>query len=255
MSVLPFPSPDSAADARRERRARRSGPRPARVEIDRAFWLWVITGLVFTCLVGVVYAHYLKRTYGWSHGTAWERVLLVDLHTPLPYLLDRFVLFLPWLGTNLTILPGIAVASYFLWKRNRRDLVVVLVVAAAGNYIVSFLLKYPLDRPRPTLFEARGEYTGPSFPSGHAMLATSVLFVVAYLLKRERDWNWPYVVILVFGPLTVYSRLYLGVHWPTDVIAGGILGVLWLFAMLHAMDARREELVNFGRRARAGEIP
>lgn len=214
----------------------------------------MIVGALGTVFVGVVYAHFLKQTYGWSHGHPWEIALLRDLHASLPPFIDGFVLALPWFGTNLTILPGVAIASYILTKRNRRDLRTVLIVAAVGNYVIAFVLKYALNRPRPTVIPARGEYTGPSFPSGHAMLATSVLFVVAYLLRRERDWHWPYVVVFVFGLMTVYSRLYLGVHWPTDVIAGGILGVLWLIAMLRAMDAHRDELV-FGRRVRAGEIP
>jgi undecaprenyl-diphosphatase len=234
---------------------RRAGPRPRRIEIGRRFWLWAIGGAMATILAGVIYAHYLKLTYGWSHGLPWEIALLRDVHTRLPAVVDRLLLVVPWFGTNITILPGVAVASYLLAKRRRRDLIAVLVVAAAGNYVIAFLLKYALNRPRPTLFMARGEYTGPSFPSGHAMLATSVLFVVAYLLRRERGWRWPYVVVFAFGLVTVYSRLYLGVHWPTDVLAGAMLGLMWLAMMLRAMDARREELVTFGRRASAGETP
>ncbi|HEY4303641.1 MAG TPA: phosphatase PAP2 family protein [Gemmatimonadaceae bacterium] len=234
---------------------RRAAPRPARIAIDRSFWMWVFGGALATIVVGVVYAHYLQRTYGWLHGHAWEIALLRDTHTRLPTLVDELVLVLPWFGTNITILPGIAIASYILAKRKRRDLITVLVVAAAGNYLIAFFLKYALNRPRPTLFLARGEYTGPSYPSGHAMLATSVLFVVAYLLRRERNWRWPYYVVFIFGLLTVYSRLYLGVHWPSDVLAGAVLGLLWLTAMLRAMDARSEELITFGRRRSVGETP
>jgi undecaprenyl-diphosphatase len=234
---------------------RRKTLRPPRVRTGRAFWFWAIVGAAATIFVGLVYAHYLKRTYGWSHGHPWEIALLRDMHAQLPRVLDEIILVFPWFGTNLTILPGVAIASYNLVKRGRRDLAIVLVVAAAGNYAIAFFLKYALDRPRPTVIPARGEYTGPSYPSGHAMLATSVLFVVAYLLRRERGWRWPYYVVFTFGLFTVYSRLYLGVHWPTDVLSGGVLGVLWLIAMLRAMDARREELMPFGRRVRAGEIP
>jgi undecaprenyl-diphosphatase len=245
----------STHDARRAVEPRRATPRRPRVEIDRPFWLWVTGGAIATILVGFIYAHYIKQTYGWLHGYPWEIALLRDAHTPLPTLLDRVLLVIPWFGTNITILPGVAIASYLLARRGRRDLLTVLVVAAAGNYFIAFLLKYALNRPRPSLFTARGEYTGPSYPSGHAMLATSVLFVVAYLLRRERDWRWPYVAVFVFGLVTIYSRLYLGVHWPTDVLAGSILGLLWLSVMLRAMDAQRDELITLGRRVRAGEIP
>src|SRR3954471_10164189 len=243
----------SGPDVRRAAEPRRVAPRPARVEIGRSFWLWAIGGALVTMLVGVVYAYHLQRTYGWSHGVPWEVALLQDVHTTLPTVVDRLLLVLPWFGTNITILPGVAIASYFLAKRRRSDLITVLLVSAVGNYVIAFFLKYALNRPRPTLFTARGEYTGPSYPSGHAMLATSVLFVVAYLLRRERGWRWPYLVVFTFGLVTVYSRLYLGVHWRTDVFAGAVLGLLWLTAMLRAMDARRDELVTFGRRVREGE--
>ena len=215
----------------------------------------MIGGAIGTVVVGIIYAHYLQRTYGWTHGYAWEIALLRDVHIHLPPFFDALLLVIPWFGTNITILPAVAIASYVLTKRNRPDLRTVLIVAAVGNYVIAFVLKYALQRPRPAVVTPRGEYTGPSYPSGHAMLATSVLFVVAYLLRRERDWRWPYTVVFLFGLVTVYSRLYLGVHWPTDVIAGAVLGVLWLTVMLRAMDAHREELWNFGRRVRAGEIP
>lgn len=241
--------------ARRVAPRRANGLRPQRLEIGPRFWFWAVVGALATVAAGVAYAHDIKKTDGWSHGLPWEVALLRDLHVHLPTIVDRLVLVLPWLGTNITILPGVAIASYILAKRRRRDLIAALVVAAAGNYAIAFLLKYSLDRPRPTLFQARGEFTGPSYPSGHAMMATSVLFVVAYLLRRERGWTWPYYVVTAFGLLTVYSRLYLGVHWPTDVFAGALLGVMWLAAMLLAMDAQSEELVRFGRRVRTGETP
>jgi len=238
-------------------------PRPHRIEIGRRFWIWVALGFLATLATGMIYAQYIIQAKGWTQGLPWELTLLRIIHRPLPSAIDLFVLFLPWLGTNITILPGIALASWYLNKHGRRDLIVCLIVAAAGNYVVGFLLKFVYDRPRPHLWPGRGEYTGPSYPSGHAMMATSVLFVVAYLLRRERGWQWPYVAAIIFGLLTIYSRLYLGVHWPTDVFSGTVLGTIWLATLLRAMDAHNDELFEFRARrpgdrrfhARAEEQP
>jgi membrane-associated phospholipid phosphatase len=208
---------------------------PRRIVIGRSFWLWSIGGTIAALAVGAVYAEYVKQLAGWEHGVTWEVLVLRRVHTTLPRALDWMVLFAPWLGTNLTILPGIAIASWRLRKQRRNDLIVAMIVAAAGNYIVGFALKFAFDRPRPDLWSGRGEFTGPSYPSGHAMMATSVLFIAAYLLRREKGWRWPYAVSAVFGAITIYSRLYLGVHWPTDVVAGMVVGLVWLAAMMRAL--------------------
>ncbi len=216
-----------------------------RIAIDRTFWMWVIGGALIAFFTGAIYAHYLGAFAGWEAGFPWEIAVLRTVHTPLPAVLDRMILLLPWLGTNLTIIPGVAFAMYMLAKRDRSDLIITVISAAAGNYIIGFTLKFAFDRPRPELWPGRGEHTGPSYPSGHAMMATSVLFVVAYLLRRERGWRWPFVANLIFGLLTIYSRLYLGVHWPTDVLAGVLIGGIWLAAMLRAIDAGTDDLFDF----------
>jgi undecaprenyl-diphosphatase len=216
------------------------------IRIDRSFWTWALGGAVGASAVGALYAWYLQRTGEWTQGLTWEVALLHQIHTQLPRLLDWCVLILPWLGTNITIIPGVLIASVMLWKRGRKDLVTVLLVATIGNHAVGTVLKYVFDRPRPGLWPARGEFTGPSYPSGHAMMTVSVLFVFAYLLRRERGWRWPFWACVAFTILTAYSRLYLGVHWPTDILGGAIIGAVWLSAMLRAMDAHADELFEIG---------
>jgi membrane-associated phospholipid phosphatase len=224
-------------------------PRPHHIDIDRSFWLWAVGGALAACAVGAMYAHLLQRTGEWDVGLPWEVELMRHIHRTLPQPIDWMLLGLPWLGTNITILPAIAIGCWQFRKRGRNDLIAAVVVAAVGNFLVGFFLKFAFDRPRPALWPARGEFTGPSYPSGHAMMATSLLFVTAYLLRRERGWEWPYFVFLAFALVTSYSRLYLGVHWPTDVLGGAIIGTVWLAAMLRAMDAHSDEVFEFERRS------
>jgi undecaprenyl-diphosphatase len=70
-----------------------------------------------------------------------------------------------------------------------------------------------------------------------ASIAT--LFTVAIVLHRERGWRWPFAVASAILLISLYSRLYLGVHWPTDVIAGLVMGVVWLGATLAAFPPHR----------------
>lgn len=206
------------------------------MKAPKSFWLWAIFGTIAACVAGAIYAWYLKESGDWSTGLPWETALLMRIHRPMPAIIDWTLLMVPWIGTNLTILPGVAIAWWQLRKRHRPDLIAAVVVAAAGNYILGFFLKFAFDRPRPHLWEQRGEFTGSSYPSGHAATTISLLFFYSHLIHMERGWRWPYFVSFVFMLLTAYSRLYLGVHWPTDLIGGAVIGVVWLTAMLRAVD-------------------
>jgi undecaprenyl-diphosphatase len=108
------------------------------------------------------------------------------------------------------------------------------VTVQLGSLTLNALLKDIFDRPRPELFEQRGQHAWAAFPSGHAIASVSVLLTVAILLRRERGWNWPMRAAVALLVISLYSRLYLGVHWPTDIVGGLLVGLAWLGATLAA---------------------
>jgi undecaprenyl-diphosphatase len=113
------------------------------------------------------------------------------------------------------------------------------------------VLKGIFDRPRPDLFEMRGQHAWAAFPSGHAIASVSVLLTVAILLRRERDWGWPTYAAVALLLVSLYSRLYLGVHWPTDILGGVLVGLCWLAATLVAFRGPLASQHTSG----AGEMP
>ena len=75
------------------------------------------------------------------------------------------MLFLPWTGTNLVLMPVLVPLSWWLWVRRKRpQLVFFLWVVTAGNYLVGTALKFFFERPRPSIFAQRGEFTGARNP-------------------------------------------------------------------------------------------
>jgi len=116
------------------------------------------------------------------------------------------------------------------WWNRQRDLVVPLLVSVLGSTGFTFLGKLAIHRARPET--AIYLENSASFPSGHATIAVAFYGFVAYTLLRNReDWSEKVNIMLATGLLVVaigFSRLYLGEHYLSDVLAGYLVGILWL---------------------------
>jgi undecaprenyl-diphosphatase len=129
----------------------------------------------------------------------------------------------------LTLLSLAAVG--FLVLQGKRHLAVLVVAAVGGGMLVSTLTKLGFDRPRPDLVPHGTRVFTTSFPSGHAMMAAVTYLTLGALLARSQPrLRLKLYLIGLAATLTVLvglSRIYLGVHWPTDVLAGWTLGAAW----------------------------
>jgi undecaprenyl-diphosphatase len=179
--------------------------------------------------IGIGFGYGLKGTHWWDNGAHWEYTVLRAFHWSLPYWLDAALRGSVYLGTNLVILPAMLALGLWLWRVKRAPLIAVhLLVVCVGALSMNGAMKWLLSRDRPTLFPQRGLYAWASFPSGHLILTTSLYFTAALMLQRSRGWRWPYAVAVCMVLITGCSRLYLAVHWPTDLIGGILIGVVWL---------------------------
>lgn len=106
-----------------------------------------------------------------------------------------------------------------------------VAVAISGGAILSFLVKALYNRPRPEIVPHLVEVTSPSFPSGHAMNSAIVYLTLAVLLARSLEGRRVQVYLIGMAialALTIgATRVYLGVHWPSDVLAGWAIGATW----------------------------
>ena len=211
----------------------RNAPARARGDARRRLVRDVLIAYVATWAIGWGYGFALSHTSTWT-GAPWERDVLRWFHAwTLPGWLDQLMLYMPYAGTNLTILPLVLLLGLWLWKRADMVLTAVhLLVVSIGSLSLNPTMKYLLDRPRPALFPLRGLYNWASYPSGHAILTVALYFTIALQLRLARGWRWPFAVAPAIVLLTCVSRLYLAVHWPTDVIGGALWGAG--FALLGA---------------------
>jgi len=227
---------------------------PARPDITPAPWWrqrwWTIAAGYALCFgVGILFAVWVSYSGDWNKGLAWERSLLLWIHRPMPAWFDWLMMICPWFGTNISLIPFIGLIVIWLWRYERMPHYAIrLGVVQVGSYLLNPSLKAMFDRARPSLFERRGWYGWSSFPSGHAIASISVLLTLAIILHRVKGWVWPYVLFISIMLASMYSRLYLGVHWPTDVIAGALVGVVWLLVTMYAF--RGDQRHNVPRRRR-----
>ena len=155
----------------------------------------------------------------------------------------RYVLIFTHLhGTIGIVLLSAALALYFLWRRQRYWLLTVLIVVPCGM-LLNVLLKQVFLRQRPSFDDPLLTLTSYSFPSGHVAGATLFYGVLAAFLVSSLP-TWSLRVLAVLGAcllvvLVGLTRIYLGVHYVSDVVAAAAWSTAWLVLCLFAIDALR----------------
>lgn len=167
-----------------------------------------------------------------------DRALLMALRTPGDPAMPRgpawfreSVRDLSALGSPAILGLLVAATAAFLLLARRPRTAGFVVAAAGGGALVSLLLKAGFARPRPDLAPYGSQVFTASFPSGHAMLSAVVYLTLGALLARLVPGYWQkrylMAVAVTLTTLIGASRVYLGVHWPSDVLAGWALGAAW----------------------------
>lgn len=141
-------------------------------------------------------------------------------------------------GRDITALGGVAVlvlltlaTAVYLFLIKRKRVALFVLGAIAGGNLLSVLFKAGFDRPRPDLVPHEAHVYSASFPSGHSMMSAVVYLTLGALLARihsQRTLKIYFLGLAVLLTVAVgVSRVYLGVHWPTDVLAGWSAGAVW----------------------------
>lgn len=158
--------------------------------------------------------------YGRPAVDTWALERIHQLEHPV---LDTAMTAITTAGSFLGLLV-LLVSALFLMNPTRRQSVAALVVLCGGELLVT-LLKVLFDQPRPDLWEGPAEATSTALPSGHAALSLALALTLLMIVQRPRGWQ--VAVAVGFLALMSFTRLYLGVHYPTDILAGWLLGAAW----------------------------
>lgn len=175
---------------------------------------------------------------------AIDTEIAMAVHGPHMPVLDIVMILFTMTGTGPVFITVSAAVGYWAFKRGRNSYILVLVANVIIAIVVNPLLKQIFARARPTLFEVIQRPDTYSFPSGHSMSAMVIFGSLATVIIALRPKMKPFVMtcaaILIVG--IGVSRVYLGAHWPMDVLAGWASGVPFLIATVHIIHrAKRGE--------------
>jgi membrane-associated phospholipid phosphatase len=232
VSALDGAGDDPGAPVRRSRRGGQTFRRLGRRRWGRTLG---------TGAAGVVVLFGATLLWGWLAGTSWgaslDKSWAGQLVAHRSASVTGALRWLTWLGDARAVLPlACALGAFLLWRRESR-LAAVLVGSTWGALALSLVGKEMVVRPRPPEATRMVETISSALPSGHAAVAVALLGSLAWAVARHRHllvrasaWAGAGVLALAVG----CSRVYLGAHWPIDVLSAWTLGAGWLFTCIIA---------------------
>lgn len=198
--------------------------------IALSFVLVIVPVLVFTELAEEV---------GQRETLAFDEAVLLAINGQQSRLLDDVSVVLTQFGSVIGV--SVLVLSFvaLLWLHGHRAKAVFLAISVGGAGLLNAMLKSLFQRDRPELWQRLVTENSFSFPSGHAMVSSALALSLIVIFWRTR-YRWPVVAsALIYILLIGFTRLYLGVHYPTDVVAGWIVSGVWVAAVTSAIYYRR----------------
>lgn len=227
-----------------------------RLTPDEKFGLYLTIGIVITGIFIYLFTEILLGLFTRDLLVMSDlRVLNIAASYRTPKL-NQLMYLLTVLGSGAVIFAGAgALAAYFYFNNRWRYAVSVAAAVISGEFFYR-LLKYAVERARPPLSLSLIYADGYSFPSGHAFMATVFYGLIGYFVYRRVSVETVgtqhavflrkalKIVTVVFFALFIgiigYSRIYLGVHWPSDVLAGFASGAAWITVFITVLEIGRK---------------
>jgi undecaprenyl-diphosphatase len=190
-------------------------------------WRSLLVLLIGVCLPLLGFGALAEEVWENEGGFPWDVPILLAIHTTASPQLNGFAETLTKFGVFWGVFPvASAIGLVLLYRRRWRSLAYFLTTLL-GSIVINRTAKELLHRVRPHLWESPSPELDYGFPSGHAM--SSMTFVAALvILTWDSRWRWPVLISgSVFVLAIAWTRLYLGVHYPSDILAGWMVSIGW----------------------------
>ena len=183
-------------------------------------------------IVALLALAYLIRKVIVEQSTGFDQQVFKFLQNYVSERNNKIMLFFTFLGTHTFLIPAnLVLVAYSLFIKKHKWYSIKIPAIALSSLGLMFGLKYLFARPRPDIpliYNAKGL----SFPSGHALFSVTFYGLLVYIIFKtieQRGLKWTLIVLLLILMLIIgFSRVYLRVHYTTDVMAGFCVGFIWL---------------------------
>jgi undecaprenyl-diphosphatase len=211
----------------------------------RLYWLlqslisfipYFIGGLVTGSLV-LAGSVFLARYLLWHWLLPTEKAILLTLKARATPLLDSWMTAITFLAQGQITIPLLTLSSGLLIYYQESAAALILAINLSGSWLLNGIFKSFFRRQRPDLWASPNRPMDYSYPSGHSMSAISFYGLLALYASRFVSIPLTLTVAIASGIsiLVGFSRVYLGVHWPTDVLSGWLAGFIWLLACFYGL--------------------
>ena len=224
----------------------------------QAVGISLVAGLLFSAAIVIVFGLLAREVFLTARAGPLDREITLfvrGLQTPTR---DNLALVLTFFGSHLFLIPATLLVALILRARGHSTSALLFFSSVAGGFVLNALLKISFHRARPDLWPALVAEHTYSFPSGHAAMSTVFFGGLASVVFHLTDRRLPRIAAVTLALIAIVTimgtRVYLGVHWTTDVLAGFVVGVFWVVisAIATEMVYRRVPKARPLRRPRGG---
>jgi len=192
-----------------------------------AHWSSLLLVLIGVYLPLQVFGDLAEEVWENEGGFRWDVPLLLAIHSTANPQLDVVAATLTRFGVFWGVFPIATVTALVLFSRRRWRSLTYLSTTLVGSIIINRTAKVLLHRVRPHLWESPAPEFDYGFPSGHAM-SSMTLVAALVILTWDSRWRWLVLMVGVIFVLVIgWTRLYLGVHYPSDILAGWMASIAW----------------------------
>lgn len=172
---------------------------------------------------------------------SFDQPILMFMHEHATANMDRLMVWSSRAGSALSLVPIALVMTFWLYRKHENGRTLFWVLSVAGAAAINFIAKLSFARARPTLWNSILPETTFSFPSGHSMATMAAVAALVFLLRRRAASGIFALAVaagVIFVVLVGISRVYLGVHYPSDILAGWLASLAWVSGLAYALRVR-----------------